>query len=149
MELVEEKSLGVDVGLHPNKDSTSRELAERIERRIDLESDGGDAMIVVEDSSEDEPELHGLLVSSDMMARASEVWKRMFRGEWAETQAGQPLVLGYREDGYVVVLIVMNIIHLRFVDVPTAISLDELRDIAMFTDKWMVTLSLYHGSKAG
>ncbi|WYZ46844.1 hypothetical protein EsH8_IX_001069 [Colletotrichum jinshuiense] len=139
MEVVDEKSLAVDGKVHSDRPSTNSELAESIERRIDFDNGCGDVMVIVEDYSKDKPDLHGLLVSSNMMSRASDVWKRMFAGEWSETRTDRPVILDYREDGYVAVTIIMNIIHLRFGDVPTVVSLAELKEIAMFTDKWMVT----------
>ncbi|KAK1593411.1 uncharacterized protein LY79DRAFT_551792 [Colletotrichum navitas] len=118
------------------------ELAEPITQTIDLGNGSGDVTIILRyfpEPDEQKTELHGLIVSSEAMARASPVWKQMFAGQWAETKAGRRLVLDHREDDYKAVVTIMNIIHLRFNDVPQTVTPGELKAIATFTDQRMAT----------
>ncbi|KZL80262.1 nuclear pore protein, partial [Colletotrichum incanum] len=139
MESVEEGPQRLDCNTPPVKASTScGELVHRIVHTTDLENGSGDVTIVVKYHKK-RKRLHGLLVSSQAMARASCVWKQMFTGAWAETQEDRPLVLDYTDDDSMAVVTIMKIIHLRFNDVPLTVTLSELQAIASFTDKFMVT----------
>ncbi|WQF90573.1 hypothetical protein CDEST_15587 [Colletotrichum destructivum] len=114
-------------------------LTEWITRTIDLADGCGDVKIILRYGPRKKNKLQELLVSSDAMARASPVWRKMFTGGWAETKADRPLVLDHTEDSYKAVVTIMNIIHLRFSDVPPTVTLAGLKAIATFTDQRMAT----------
>ncbi|KAK6206215.1 nuclear pore protein [Colletotrichum tabaci] len=114
-------------------------LTEWITRTIDLADGSGDVKIILRYGPRKKNKLQELLVSSDAMARASPVWRKMFTGGWAETKADRLLVLDHTEDSYKAVVTIMNIIHLRFSDVPPTVTLAGLKAIATFTDQRMAT----------
>ncbi|KAH0421642.1 hypothetical protein CcaCcLH18_13321 [Colletotrichum camelliae] len=98
--------------------------------------DRGDITILVR--NEKSSERDALSVSSDAMRRASTVWDASLSGPFAEGQ-GKATTLDYTEDATKAVLVVMDIIHLRFDRVPSTMSLRELKDLAVFTDKFDLT----------
>ncbi|KAK1613523.1 hypothetical protein BDP81DRAFT_187541 [Colletotrichum phormii] len=98
--------------------------------------DHGDITIHVK--NEQSTGRHALSVSSDAMRRASKVWATLLSGPFAEGR-GETATLDYTEDATQAVLIVMDIIHLRFDRVPAILSLRGLRDLAVFTDKFDIT----------
>nr|XP_036584519.1 nuclear pore protein [Colletotrichum truncatum]KAF6794037.1 nuclear pore protein [Colletotrichum truncatum] len=118
------------------------ELLGRIERTITIGNGSNNITIVTECRQNDKSVLHALLVSSDAMARASQVWRRMFEGEWVEACKDERPVLDYREDSHTAVMTLMNIIHIQFGQVPSTLTLSELRKIAIFSDKWFLTAVL-------
>ncbi|KAL0929571.1 nuclear pore protein-like protein [Colletotrichum truncatum] len=115
------------------------ELLGRIERTITIGNGSNNVTIVTECRQNGKSVLHALLVSSDAMARASQVWRRMFEGEWVEACKDERPVLDYREDSHTAVMTLMNIIHIQFGQVPSTLTLSELREIAIFSDKWFLT----------
>lgn len=70
------------------------------------------------------------------MIRAGKPWEHMLAGE---AQSTHPNIIDLTEDSYVALKIVLNIIHLRFGEVPQLLGLDTLAELAVLTDKYMLT----------
>jgi len=156
-----EVTAATDVLRLPSANSTSlRDLAEKASKTVDFADGHGDLTIIVlleeddkneegeggegndpeevgEEEEEEEVEaLQAFRVSSHAMIRACLPWQRMLTGPFAEAQAG---VIDFTADDAEALTILMNIIHLRFAQVPKTLEIQELARLAKLTDKYMAT----------
>ncbi|KAI0018027.1 hypothetical protein F4780DRAFT_781731 [Xylariomycetidae sp. FL0641] len=85
------------------------------------------------------------LVDARSLARASDVWAKMLFGPFAESkpkQADAKWTVSLPEDDDSAMLILLDIIHADFASVPEQLSLDELFDVTVLTDKYKLTSRL-------
>lgn len=76
-------------------------------------------------------------VVSQAMVMASPVWKKFMFPPWApESNAGVEKTIDFSEDNGVAVVILLQIAHLQFTQVPTEISLDHLYEIALLCEQY-------------
>lgn len=80
-------------------------------------------------------------VCSGTLRRHSPVWKTMLFGPWLESKPtnSEEWVVQLPEDPAYPMLIILNIVHGRFADVPQDIRLGNLRDILALTNKYDMT----------
>jgi len=108
---------------------------ERFDRNADL------TLIVGEGD-----ELREFLVCSRSLARASPVFQQMLFGSFRESRSLQnssdPWVVTLPEDSATVAKLLFSIVHGRFNDIPKSLSLHELVDVLVFTDKYDMTQTI-------
>ncbi|KAK7754456.1 hypothetical protein SLS62_003476 [Diatrype stigma] len=90
-------------------------------------------------------------VDSRAVSRASSVWRAMLNGAFAESSRPDPnsnekWTVELPDDDPTPMLIILNIIHNRFDEVPRgaeSLSVDELYDLTVLTDKYDLTRLLF------
>jgi hypothetical protein len=78
-------------------------------------------------------------VSSRHLAFASPVFKVMFQGGFAESsvlKSSGSLIVALDEDNPAAILVLMHMVHGKFYHLPTNMSLQELKNIAVLVDKY-------------
>jgi hypothetical protein len=95
------------------------------------------------DMGDDWVDIKRLLVCPYAMARASKVWDDILFGSSAEAQPkpcdGNPWVVSLPYDSISAMIILLRIVHGHFRYVPHELSLDDLFEIAILTDKYKLT----------
>ena len=87
------------------------------------------------------PEQYNFVICSKTMERTSKVWKKMLSGGFAESRAlntDAEWVIALPDDKPEPMLIVLNIIHSRFSSVPEKLTLWELYEILVLTERYDV-----------
>ncbi|KAK3934245.1 hypothetical protein QBC46DRAFT_216531, partial [Diplogelasinospora grovesii] len=105
----------------------------------DFDNGRGDINLIIKYNHFEESEFQSFLASSAAMIRACKPWECMLAGPFGEGQSGHLKILDFTEDNYMALEILMNIIHLRFGDVPQTLGLGTLAELAILTDKYMLT----------
>ncbi|KAK8071903.1 hypothetical protein PG996_005251 [Apiospora saccharicola] len=116
-----------------------RNLASRATDESDFDDGRGDVKLIAKRVVHGETVLQSFVASRTAMIRACKPWERMLAGSFGEAQFDHPRILDFTEDSFVALEIVMNVIHLRFGDVPQRLALANLAELAMLTDKYMLT----------
>ncbi|KAH8655619.1 hypothetical protein BX600DRAFT_470006 [Xylariales sp. PMI_506] len=121
-----------------NVDDLKR-LADLCIQDTDFDNGRGDIKVVAKLGHDGTPAFQSFMASSSAMIRACKPWERMLAGPFAEGQSDYPSILDFTEDNSTVLEIVMNVIHLRFDQLPQTVSLKTLAELAILTDKYMLT----------
>lgn len=99
----------------------------------------GDVRLLVTDRSFLPAAKKSFVVSSKAMALACDAWGRMFNGNFKEAQPVDVREVPLPDDDAASLLILLNIVHLRFKDVPPHLSFHTLVAVAVLTDKYGAT----------
>ena len=110
----------------------------RVAQEIDFAGGRGDFKLIVK-YGHSEPTFHSFVVSSSAMILACKPWERMLSGPFGEGRPEHPRILDFTEDNYGALEILMNVIHLRFNEVPRTLELTSLADLAILTDRYDLT----------
>jgi hypothetical protein len=95
----------------------------------------------------DEDQQKCFLVCPHTMARACSAWEKMLFGRWAESKQASSTnnaiwEVIFPEDNPISVELILNIIHGRYNKVPESLSVQELFNLTVLTDKYDLTSQL-------
>lgn len=84
----------------------------------------------------------GFRVSKSSMRHVSDVWTKMLTGDWIESNMTE---IEFPDDSWKAVHIVLKIAHLQFDELPDALSIKDLLELATLTDKYNLTKAVRMG----
>ncbi|KAF2135810.1 uncharacterized protein K452DRAFT_158783 [Aplosporella prunicola CBS 121167] len=110
---------------------------------IHFDPNGDVRLLVPAPTPDSEETAKTFIVSSRVMGLACNAWDRMLNGHFKESQGagadGDVREVAFPDDDAAALMVLLNIIHLRFKEVPYQLPFATLVELAVLTDKYDLT----------